>query len=45
MQGDQLGDARGALAALDLDHEMIVYAQAIGRHVLRFSDRDAATQP
>jgi hypothetical protein len=26
VQGDQLGDASGALAALDLDHEMIVHA-------------------
>jgi len=36
VQGDQFGDASRALAALDLDHEMIVYAQAIWRHVLRF---------
>ena len=45
MQGDQLGDARGALAALDLDHEMIIHPQAIRRHVLRFGDRNATAQP
>ena len=45
VQGDQLGDAGRAFAALDLDHEMIVHAQAVGRHVLCFGDRDAAAQP
>jgi hypothetical protein len=45
VQGDQLGDASGALAALDLDREMIVHAQAVRRHVLRLGDSDKAAQP
>src|SRR4051812_30831182 len=44
VQGDQLGDAGRALAALDLDHEVIVHAQAVRGHVLRFGDSDTATQ-
>ena len=36
---------RRALAAFDLDHEVIVDAQAVGRHVLGFGDGDAAAQP
>lgn len=45
VQGDQFGDAGGTLAALDLDHEMIVHAQAVWRHVFRFCNRHAAAQP
>ena len=45
VQSNQLGNTGRALAALDLDHEMIVGAQAIRRHVLRLGDRDAAAQP
>ena len=41
VQSNQLGNTGRALAALDLDHEMIVDAQAIRRHVLRLGDRDA----
>ena len=44
MQGDQFGDAGRALAAFDLDHEMIVDAQAVRRHVLGFSDGDPAAE-
>ena len=44
VQGDQLGDAGRLFAAFDLDHEMVVHAQAIRRHVLRFRNRDAAAQ-
>jgi Acetokinase family len=45
VQGDQLGDAGGARAALDLDHLMIVDAQAVRRNVLRFGDRQTAAKP
>jgi len=34
VQADHLGDASGALAALDLDCHAIVHAQAVRRHIL-----------
>ena len=40
VQRDQLGDAGGALAAFDFDHDAIVDPQAVGRDVLDFRDAE-----
>jgi NAD(P)-dependent dehydrogenase (short-subunit alcohol dehydrogenase family) len=45
MQRNQLGNTGRALAAFDLDHEMVVHAQPVGGNVLGFRNGDPAAQP